>query len=138
MNAEKRLWRGAILPTAWIVLVGAMVWARYRDPFGRSPTHPGYGENLPGDLPWALVTSAVEIVVLTAILQPWSVRSLWPRALTAFALFAPWSLFAMMMGMHAGSIDAAHSMWRIGLALALGGALLVSGGHALGRRLAAF
>ena len=131
------MWRAAVLPATWLFLAGDMLWVRYRDPFGRSPTHPGYGENLPGDLPWALFISAVEIAVLGAVLQPWSAKPLWPRAIAAFALFAPWSLFAMAMGMHAGSIDAAHTMWRFGLVLAIGAALLVSGGRALGRRLGA-
>jgi FtsH-binding integral membrane protein len=134
MHASKQLWRAVILPVAWVVLTGEMVWVRHRDPFGRSPTHPGYGENLPGDLPSALLFSAIEVVVLSAILQPWRITPLWPRALATFAVFAPWSLFAMAMGMHAGSIDAAHTMWRFGIVLALGVVLLVSGVRALAHR----
>ena len=135
MDVNRRTWRAAVLPASWCLLVVDMLWVRHRDPFGRSPTHPGYGENLPGDLPWALFVSAMEVVVLTAILEPWRAKPLWPRAFVALALFAPWSLFALMMGMHAGSIDAAHAVWRLGLVLAIGAVLLISGARAIVRSL---
>jgi hypothetical protein len=70
MRVPTRWWLATILPAAWLVLLGDTLWVRYRDPFGRSPTHPGYGENFPGDLSSSLVIGAVEIAVLSAVLRP--------------------------------------------------------------------
>ncbi|MEP6781330.1 MAG: hypothetical protein ABJC26_15640 [Gemmatimonadaceae bacterium] len=55
---------------AWLGLRAMVLRARYRDWFGKSLTHPGYGENLPGDLKSELILGSLEILFLLAILRP--------------------------------------------------------------------
>lgn len=134
MIHRPHLWRSAILPAVWVLLLVQMLRVRYRDPFGRSPTHPGYGENMPGDLTAHLLVSAIEVAVLLIVVRPWKDTPAWSRLLIALALFAPWSWLAMMIGMHAGSIDATHTFWRFGIAAGLALACLVSALQSLSQR----
>jgi hypothetical protein len=81
-----------------------------------------------------LVMGAIEVAVLTAVLQPWRQRPLWPWGIAAFALFLPWTLLAFAIGMHGGSMSVAHTMWRLGILGAIGVVSVLSGLRALIRR----
>ena len=56
----------------------------------------------PGELARILTVAAGEIIVLLAILRPWSYRRSWGRALLAFAVLSPWLLLWGAVGLHAG------------------------------------
>lgn len=70
-----------------------------------------YGHNHEGALVQGLVFTAIELVVLLALLRPWSYDRAWGRALVTLLLLAPWTLFAMMMTMHAGGVLVLHFLW---------------------------
>ena len=53
--------------------------------------------------------------MLTLIIQPWRQGSLWPWAIGAFALLLPWTGLAFAIGMHAGLMSEAHTLWRLGI-----------------------
>src|SRR5262245_61180102 len=120
------LLRTALLPLSWVALFANMTWLRYMRPFGRSAEHPGYGENHPGDLPMAYAISATEVAILLAITRPWSRDPIWRRALAALLLFGPWTVVWIAAGMHAGSIESAHVLWRLAITLGLIVTVLVS------------
>lgn len=85
-----------------------------------------YGMNHPGDLPHFLRMGALELLVLTALLRPWSYRHAWGRALLALVIWIPWALFAAIACMHCGPIGGALMGWRFGVVIALSVTLIVS------------
>lgn len=104
---------------AWGLLVALAIYTRYRDPFGTSPDHPGYGENLPGDLASTLILGACETGVLMFMLWPRMQRWSRVRLIVALALYAPWTMVASMTTMHAGSISATIVVWRVAIILSM-------------------
>ncbi len=70
-----------------------------------------YGHNHEGALVQGLVFSAIELLALLALLRPWSYDRAWGRALVTLLLLAPWTLFSMMMTMHAGGVFVLHFLW---------------------------
>lgn len=79
----------------------------------------GYGHNWPGDLASTLAKLACELLVLFAILRPWSYRHSWRRALLAFVGLAPYALLSFAVTMHAGGIVNTHVFWLMGVWLVL-------------------
>ena len=116
------------------VLAAMTLRALHRDPYVVDPRRRGNGQNWPGDLSTELWLGAAELLVLFLILRPWSYRRSWGRALVALVLFIPWTLFTAMLGMHAGSINGAHLVWRAGVALVLLCLALISGYEAVQAR----
>jgi hypothetical protein len=114
---------------AWMVVVAMALLGRLRDPMGRSPEHPGYGENLPGDFPSVLAYSAIELAVLALILRPWSGGWRLTRIFLATLFYVPYAFIGMIVTMHAGSILSVLVIWRVGIVL-----LLVVGSVGLGFR----
>jgi len=108
-----------LLPLSWLVLFAEMTWLRYMTPFGRSPDHPGYGENFPGVLPVEYGISITEVAILLAILRPWTREPIWRRGLVALVLFGTWSVLGGLGYTHGGSIEHAHSTWRLVITLGL-------------------
>lgn len=96
----------------WLMFVYLMLKDYAYDPY--DPNRLGtsaYGHNAENSLRVVLPLSAIELVVLYLILQPWSYRRSWWRALMAFALAAPWTLLCMMASMHAGGVVMLNWMW---------------------------
>ena len=70
-----------------------------------------YGHNHSGALGEGLAACFIELVLLVALLRPWSFDRSWGRALGALALTLPWTVFSMVITMHAGGIVAIHFLW---------------------------
>jgi len=121
-----RWFKTGLLPLSWLVLFAEMTWLRYMTPFGRSAEHPGYGENLPGVLPVEYGISMTEVAILLAIIRPWARGPIWRRALVALVLFGTWSVLSGLGYTHSGSIEHAHSTWRLEITLGLAVTVLVS------------
>lgn len=120
LHQSRRAWTTfALFPLAWLLLLGMTLHVRYRDPFGPSLAHPGYGENLPGDVASNMIWGACETIVLLVILWPWRPQSIRARLLIALILYVPWTLLLMTVFMHGGSITATLVVWRLGLILLL-------------------
>ncbi|MEZ4383176.1 MAG: hypothetical protein R3A79_17745 [Nannocystaceae bacterium] len=106
--------RLAGLPCLWLAIVVLMVRSHLGDPY--DPALEGtaaYGHNHEGALLQALVWTFTELVIVSAILRPWSYRRSWGRALGALALLVPWTGLSLMMTMHAGGIVALHALWLL-------------------------
>jgi hypothetical protein len=116
--------RVAALPLFWALtaLLMARDWAN--DPY--DPTNDRYGHNHEGALTDGLVMTSVELVVLVAILRPWSYDRSWVRSLVATVLLAPWTMLSMMMSMHAGGIVFIHLFWIFLVLVGLSVTFLVS------------
>lgn len=104
--------RVALLPALWAAtaLMMARDWAG--DPY--DPALEGtarYGHNGDGALGFGLGLSAIELVVLVAILRPWSYDRSWGRSLVAVALLLPWTAMSMLLSMHQGGVVTLHFMW---------------------------
>lgn len=119
------------LPLAWLVAVMLILWGRTGrfDPLGAE-----YGANSPGDLRTAFGFLTLDMLVLYAILRPWSYRASWQRSLWAFTLVTPWALFSMAATMHSGQILGLLAFWQLLLVPALAVTMLVSGYSAWRRR----
>jgi hypothetical protein len=129
VSASLRRYLPAVAPfvAALGVLAAMALLALHRDPYVVDPGRRGYGQNWPGDLSNAMWLGAFEVLGLLVVLRPWSYRRSWGRALVALALFVPWTLVAAMLGMHAGSINGAHLLWRAGIVLVLLCLTIISG-----------
>ena len=115
----------AIFFAFWLLAVGDMTWTYLSNP--HDPTLTGtdrYGHTYPGELARILTVAAGEIIVLLAILRPWTYRRSWGRALLAFAVLSPWLLLWGAVGLHAGPTTHAHTAWLLLLWLGLLGAAL--------------
>jgi hypothetical protein len=123
VGGSARLRAGLLAVAPFLAGLGAlaatMLLALRRDPYVVDPERREYGQNWPGDLSTELWFGVAELLVLFLILRPWSYRRSWGRALLALVVFIPWTLFAAMLGMHAGSINGAHLVWRAGVVLVL-------------------
>ena len=100
------------LPCLWLTIALMMVRNHLGDPY--TPELSGtaiYGHNPPGALLQGLIWSFSELVILMAILRPWSYRHSWTRGLGAVAILLPWAGLSVIMTMHAGGIVALHALW---------------------------
>ena len=77
--------------------------------------------SLTGTPPTVLVSV---LVIVSAILRPWTYRRNWGRALGALALLVPWTGLSIVMTMHAGGIVALHALWLMLVAVIVFVALL--------------
>lgn len=104
-------------PVLWMLLAAAVLAALLAHAHltgDVDPTREQYGANFPGDLAHSVKLGAVEWLVLTALLRPWSYRRAPGRTLLALVLWTPWALFALVVCMHCGPIGGALALWRLG------------------------
>jgi hypothetical protein len=116
----RHLW----LPAAWAA--GAMLTSWGYRTGGFDPSAKQYGMNWPSDARRTLVILSVEVLVLYAVLRPWSYNASWSRAAIAFVLFASWTVLGGIGTMHSGRIGAWHWGWLLLVTLALLVASVVS------------
>jgi hypothetical protein len=116
--------RTLIVAASWPVLVALALWARARSPI--DPSGSGRGQNWAGDLEQVAVVGAVEVIVLLAILRPWSYRRSWGRAFGAAVLYGLYGLLSFVAGMHSGSIVGMHELWLLAIAATMVVSALVS------------
>lgn len=90
-----------------------------------------YGHNHAGALVDGLLWSASEVVILYAILRPWSYRRSWGRAAGALALLLPWTAMSMVLTMHAGGVVVLHFLWLACCCVGALGLLVLRGVDAL-------
>jgi hypothetical protein len=113
----------SLLPLlAWVAVAALMVRDDVNDPFDPQLTGTArYGHNHSGALVDVLVITVMELLVIYAILRPWSLdSSRWRRAMALALVFVPWTMISMLSAMHAGGIVALHVLWvMVVLALAL-------------------
>lgn len=126
------------LACLWLAVALLMVRSALGDPF--DPARVGtaaYGHNHEGALLEGLVWTFTELVIVYAILRPWSYDRSLGRALAALALLAPWTAFSLLMTMHAGGIVALHFLWLAALTAAVVGVAGINAFHRLRDRRAA-
>jgi len=116
------------------VLAAMTLRALRRDPYVVDPRRQGYGQNWPGDLSSEIGMGVWELLALMLVLRPWSYRHSWGRALVALVLFFGWTMVTAILGMHAGSINGAHLVWRAGVVLVLLVLAAISGYEAVRAR----
>ncbi len=124
----------ALLPAAWFLLLFNLLSARHEEVAGPRGLPLEYAAKRSETLFNELAIGAIEVALLTLVLQPWRQSPLWPRAIAAFTLFLPWTLLAFAIGMHAGLMSSAHTMWRLGILAGIGAVFVVSGLRSLIRR----
>jgi len=105
------------LAIAWLALMAAAYWARRRSSF--DPLSRAFGHNWPGDLQNVALYGGLEILILTIIVRPWSYDRSWGRALIATGLLIPYTAFALVATMHAGTIIFIHALWLVALLVAM-------------------
>ncbi|MEO7733557.1 MAG: hypothetical protein ABIY55_21520, partial [Kofleriaceae bacterium] len=71
--------------------------------------------NRPGDLSAFVIMTVVELLVILAILRPWSYSRSWKRPLFAATLFMPWLLLFGAVIVHSGGIMVIHAVWLAGV-----------------------
>ena len=123
------------LACLWLAVVLLMVRAALGDP--PDPTRVGaaaYGHDAPGALLHGVLLTFSELILLYAILRPWSYRRSWGRALAALALLHAGHLDAAVLALHAGPVLALHLLWVALCALIVLGLALASGLAALRAR----
>lgn len=107
-----RALRLAGLPCLWLAIVVLMIRSHLGDPYDPALTGTeAYGHNHEGALLQGVIWTFTELVIVSAILRPWTYRRSWGRALGALALLVPWTGLALLMTMHAGGIVALHALW---------------------------
>jgi hypothetical protein len=108
---------GGLLVLLWLTTAVAMWRDHLRDPYdpGRIGTA-AYGHNSPESLRDGLVAVSIEVALAIALFAPW-VRPRVGRAVLGLFLAAGWTMFSMMMSMHAGGIFALHFLWMGALCL---------------------
>ena len=124
----------ALLPSAWVLLLFNLLSARNEEVIGPRALPLEYAASRSETLSTELVIGAIEVMLLTVVLQPWRQTPLWPRAMAAFALFLPWTAFAFAIGLHAGLMSETHTMWRLGVLVVIGVVIVVSGLRSVIRR----
>jgi hypothetical protein len=126
--------KSGLLPSAWVLLLFNLLSARNEEMLGPRALPPEFAASRSETLSLELVIGAIEVTVLTVVLQPWRQRPLWPWGIAGFALFLPWTLLAFAIGLHGGSMSVAHTFWRLGILVVIGGVSVLSGLRALIRR----
>jgi len=125
----RKQWFATALPfLAWTAVAAAMVRAWQRDPY--NPSLKGtesYFHNPAGALGTGILFISIDVLVLYAVLRPWSYHLSWRRALGALLLFTPWAVLNTFSLVHAGSVWATHVMAVLAIWLGLALLLAVSG-----------
>lgn len=107
-----RTLRLAGLPCLWLAIVVLMIQSHLDDPYNPALTGTAaYGHNHEGALLQGMIWTFTEVVIVSAILRPWTYRRNWGRALAALALLVPWTGLSLLLTMHAGGIVALHTLW---------------------------
>ncbi len=119
---RERVWiaiRGAALPALWVTFAAWIVQDWIADPYdgGRLGTR-AYFHNQRGALAQGLTLSAVELVVILAIVRPWSYRRSWGRSAGALAALLPWAALCAVPLLHAGGVAVIHFLWVASLVAA--------------------
>ena len=112
---------GPIALVAWwaFIAVRMIVDARHDvGPTGLPYDLPNW-HNLPGDLRFYLALSVAESLTVLSILRPLSYSYSWRRALGAFVLMTPWTLFWGLFMIHSGGIMVLHFFWLVGVWIGL-------------------
>jgi hypothetical protein len=125
-------WRNWMLPFAAAVLALAAWygWATGEmDPAVHLPM-----ANFPADLAHVAEEGGWEMLLLYAVLRPWSYRRSWGRAGLAALLLLPWVLFNLLF-LHQGPAMGMHTLWLLAMEIALIRAMIVSSGAAPRRRM---
>jgi hypothetical protein len=78
-----------------------------------------HGANVEGALQVALGASFVELLVLLALMVPWSPNRSGGGLLLAWGVFAPWLMITALMSLHGGSVILLHLLWVLVLVGAL-------------------
>jgi hypothetical protein len=115
-NLLSRLWPVAL----YAAVVSLMVLNWQRDPF--DPTLTGtasYGHNHDGALAEMALWALAELVVLHLVLAPGAPAAGTWRAVAALLGFGVWTLFSLMITMHAGGIVALHALWLMAVDLGI-------------------
>lgn len=71
----------------------------------------GPGTPYPGELHDVLIVLLCEAGISGLILQPWSYRQSWDRAVLVLLILTPWLLILGALGLHAGPATGAHLVW---------------------------
>ncbi len=111
----------------WLIALGLMIYSWLTDP--ADPTLTGtdaYGHNSEGSMRQMGLLSATELLILYAIIRPWSFHRSVGRLVLAVALLIPWAITSMAISMHAGGIVAIHFLWVMSALVALFIALLTT------------
>jgi hypothetical protein len=112
----------ALFPALLWLGAAVLMWRNWQqDPYDPALTGTdAYGHNWQGALSQGLAFSLGELLVYYAITRPWRRESgsvLVP--VLGLLLFGGWSLFQMVMLMHAGGIQGLHVLWLWALDLLL-------------------
>lgn len=111
-HRSMRILRIGWLPLLAVLTAAAMIRSWIGDPYRPEvELRDQYGHNGEGALVRGLVLVAIELVVLLAILRPWSYHRSWGRALAAAIALAPWTLLSTVLTMHAGGVISLHALW---------------------------
>lgn len=96
----------------WVVTAASMARDAMADPYDPlRAASDAYGHNSSGALWQGLAVTSAELLVLYAILRPWSYARSWGRAAVGVAVFLPWTMASLFATMHAGGIFALHFLW---------------------------
>ncbi len=121
-----------VLPAVWLLGIALLVYewrtGRWSDKRGT------YFANGPGELQRTITWLSVEVLILAAVLRPWSYRNAWLRASLALVLFVPWLIINLIIGQHGGSMNAAHVAWLALIVVAVGATTIASVAGAAGLR----
>jgi hypothetical protein len=126
---SRKQWFGTVLPFGvWVATTLEMLRGWRNDPY--NPALKGsdtYFHNGPGALGWGVLFTTIDIVVLYAVLRPWSYDRSWRRALAALLLFTPWAFLNAITVVHAGSVRFTHILSVLAVWLGLAVLFAVSG-----------
>jgi len=111
-----RLWPVAL----YAAVLSLMVMNWQRDPFDPALTGTAsYGHNHDGALSQMALWALAELVVLHLVLAPGAPAAGSWRAVAALLGFAVWTLFSLMITMHAGGIVGLHALWLMAVDLGI-------------------
>ena len=117
-----------VLPAVcWAIAVAFMVTASF-DPdqyFYYSHQERGPFVYPTSDVAVALVAAVIELIVLYAVLRPWSMPVTVLRVASCFVLFATWLWLCSFVVVHAPGYLMVHLLWVFFVALVLAAAIAV-------------
>ena len=111
-----------IILSTLAVWSGLLVYLSYRDYFITDPFNPEltgksrYGHNGAGDFHQYFVMMLIELLILAAILLPFSFSRLYfIRPLILQAAFGCWFVLMAVGSMHGGGVHALHTLYLLGI-----------------------
>jgi hypothetical protein len=128
VSHPQRSVRSLVVAVALAWPVAALLMLSAAGPANFDASASQYGLNWPGDLPRMLQRSPIETALLVAILRPWSFAHSGGRLVLALAVFVPWTLLSLAVGMHAGPIAQRHDLWLLLVCVGLAGGLVALSG----------